>query len=113
MAAMEIKETATQPELMDIAKEILANKIDILASGYLNIDDSTLSHIRDEANTSVITNFKCLLHWCRNDGVELKNARQVLCEKLCKAAKEDLISQKGADILKSPVGSTDADQAGT
>ena len=84
---------------MAIAREILANKIDILATSYLDIDDTLLSHIKHGAGyDSIQTNFKCLLHWWRN--TEEHNARQALCDKLNTAVKDGLVSQKGADILK-------------
>ncbi len=99
MAARFPTEQASQPELHVIAKEIPADKIDVLASTYLGIDDTALTHIRDEAAyNSLRTNFKCLLHWCRN--TEDHNPREVLLDKLSKAAKEGLVSKKGVDILK-------------
>ncbi len=91
-------EPPSQAVLMDIAKEIPAHKIGILATSYLGIDDELLSHIQSEAQTSIQTNFKCLLHWCRN--TEEPDVRQALLEKLSRAAKEGLVSKTGADVLQ-------------
>ena len=101
MAARFPEEPATQQELMAIAREIPADKIDIVATQYLDIDDTRLTHIKDDAGyKSIQTNFKCLRHWCCNT---LENhARRVLQLKLEKAAKEGLISEKGLHILGNP-----------
>ncbi len=105
MAARLGTEPATQPELMAIAREIPADKIDLLATSYLDIDDTTLSHIKyGEGYNSIQTNFKCLLHWCRN--TTASDARQVLQTKLREAAKEGLVSQKGVDVLAKHDGAT-------
>ncbi len=104
MAARFPMEPPSQAVLMDIAKEIRANKISILATSYLGIDDELLSHIEDEAKTSIQTNFKCLLHWCRN--TEEPDVRHALYKKLSRAAKEGLVSQKGANILQQSDPST-------
>ncbi len=76
---------------------------------YLDIDDTLLSHIKDEAGyDSVKTNFKCLLHWCRN--TEEPDARQALSDKLSRAAKLGLVSQKGVDVLRQLDQRNDASQ---
>ena len=109
MAAKFPKEPATQPELMEIAREIPANKIDIFATRYLNINDTQLTHIKHGAGyESIQTNFKCLLHWCRN--TEEPDARQALCDKLSEAVKEGLVTQEGADILKKHHPSTEGEK---
>ena len=94
----------SQPELMAIAREIPADKINILATQYLEIDDTLMSHIADEAKSSVEKNFKCLLHWCRN--TEEPDVGQALYDKLKRAAKEGLVSKKGVDILQKLQQST-------
>ena len=88
----------SQPELMAIAREIPADKIHILATQYLDIDDTLLSHIADEAKSSIEKNFRCLLHWCRN--TDQRDARQALYDKLNRASKEGLVTKKGVDTLK-------------
>ena len=44
MAARFPREPPPQPELMAIGREIHADKIEILATQYINIDDTLLSH---------------------------------------------------------------------
>ncbi len=93
-------EPPSQPELIRIAREIPANKICLLAIGYLDIDEPLFTQIESEAkNEPVQTSFKCLLRWCRN--TEVTNPRETLYNKLCKAVKDGYISQKGVDVLKN------------
>ena len=88
-----------QTELMGIAREIPAFKTDILATEYLDIDDTRLSHIRyDVQYNAVLTNFKCLQHWWRN--TVRRDKRRVLTEMLKRAARDGLISEAGTKILE-------------
>ncbi len=99
MAANSYRNQPTQQELMAIAREIPADKIDVLATDYLFIDpQAELTHIKyGEADDSIRTNFKCLLRWCQKTTVP--DQRQVLFDKLSKAAEEGLVTQKGVEIL--------------
>ncbi len=98
-AARSPNEQASQQELMDIAKQIPAHKIDTFATSYLDIDDTELSHIKHAAGyDSIQTNFKCLLHWCRT--TEESDMRQALNDRLGKAVTEGLICEKGVDVLE-------------
>ncbi len=92
--------TPSQPELMRIAREIPANKIYLLAIGYLDIEDPLFTQIESDAKYEPVqTSFKCLLHWSRN--TEVTNPRKTLYDILQKAVKDGYISQKGVDILKN------------
>ncbi len=96
----------TQPEMIAIAREIPADKIELFATEYLGIDDTELSHIEDEAKgNSVRMNFKCILHWYRNTLDD--NRRNALCAKLENATKKDLASKNAADVLRKSDGPTD------
>ncbi len=98
MTAIFPKDLQLQLELMLLAREIPAEKIDILATRYLDIYDSQLTQINiDSKDNSIQTNFKCLQHWYLN--TEEPNKRQALQDKLSKAVKEGLVSQKIADLL--------------
>ncbi len=100
MAAL-IQDEIKEFTMWDIGRQIPANNIDFFASKYLDIDDTLLSHIRDEAErNSRRTNFKCILHWYRN--TTENNKRLALCDKLRKAAKEDLVSQDALNVLQQP-----------
>ncbi len=102
MAARFPSAPASQPELMAIAREIPAHTIDILATSYLDIDPlAELPNIKHGAGyDGILTNFKCLHRWCCN--TTEPDARQVLFDRLTKAAKEGLITHKGVEVLRQP-----------